>query len=117
MNSRNRIVRGDVWLVDLDPIVGREQAKCRPCLVVSSELFNQGPAELIVIVPITSTFRQISWFIQIEPPEGGLIKRSYVMCNQIRTVSIDRFQGNRLGSLYAKTMHQIENRLRILLEL
>ena len=117
MNNKHYIVRGDVWLVNLDPTVGREQAKCRPCLVMSPELFNQGPAELVVIVPITSTFRQISWFIQIDPPEGGLIKRSYIMCNQIRTVSIDRFQGNRLGSLYSKTMHHIENRLRILLNL
>ena len=117
MNDSRSIMRGDVWLVNLDPTIGREQAKCRPCLVISPELFNQGPAELVVIVPITSVFRPLSWFVPIEPPDGGLVNRSYVLCNQIRTVSRERFQGTKLGSLRATTMHLIENRLRILLEL
>lgn len=115
--KNSRISRGDVWLVDLNPTVGHEQAKCRPYLVVSPEIFNQGPADLIVVVPITSQFRQLSWFVHIEPPEGGLTKHSYVICNQVRTVSKKRFVGSRLGSLQQKTIHQINQRLRILLEL
>jgi mRNA interferase MazF len=109
--------RGDVWLVNLDPTRGREQAKCRPCVVISPELFNQGPSELVVILPITSTFRQLSWFVQLDPPEGGLVQRSYIMCNQLRTVSINRFQGSRLGVISSITMKHVENRLRILLVL
>jgi mRNA interferase MazF len=109
--------RGDVWLVNLDPTVGREQAKCRPCVIISPDLFNQGPAELAVILPITSVFRQLSWFVHIEPPEGGLIKHSYVICNQIRTVSKARIVGDKLGTLQQKTISNIEQRLRILLVL
>ena len=117
MKNNLIINRNDVWLVDLNPAIGHEQAKCRPCIIISPEIFNLGPANLVVVVPITSTYRQLSWFVQIDPPEGGLTKTSYAICNQIRTVSKKRLVGKKLGSLQQKTMNQIEMRLRILLEL
>jgi len=40
--------RGEIWLVDLNPTRGHEQAGKRPALVVSVDLFNFGPAELVV---------------------------------------------------------------------
>jgi len=40
MNNNDRIGRGEIWLVDLNPTVGHEQAKCRPCVVISPEIFN-----------------------------------------------------------------------------
>jgi mRNA-degrading endonuclease toxin of MazEF toxin-antitoxin module len=45
-------LRGEVWDLDLDPITGSEQAGFRPALVMSVDLFNVGPAELVVAVPI-----------------------------------------------------------------
>ena len=48
--------RGEVWLADLNPVRGHEQAGRRPVLVVSEDLFNQGPAGLAVVLPLTSTF-------------------------------------------------------------
>jgi len=47
--------RGEVWDLNLDPIVGREQAGSRPALILSVDLFNQGPAELVVVIPVTRT--------------------------------------------------------------
>src|SRR5580700_10753385 len=46
--------RGDVWSINLDPTLGREQAGTRPALVVSVDKFNHGPADLILVLPITS---------------------------------------------------------------
>ena len=46
--------RGEIWLVDLNPTRGRELLGRRPALIVSVDLFNQGPAELIVVIPVTS---------------------------------------------------------------
>ena len=46
--------RGDVWIVDLDPTKGHEQAGKRPCLVISVDIFNQGPADLVMVLPITT---------------------------------------------------------------
>ena len=45
--------RGEVWLADLDPTRDREQAGRRPVLIVSEDLFNHGPADLVIICPLT----------------------------------------------------------------
>ena len=46
-----KVLRGEIWFVDLNPVVEHEQAKKRPCLIVSSDKFNQSAADLVVIVP------------------------------------------------------------------
>ncbi len=111
------IVRGDVWLVDLDPTVGHEQAKKRPCIVISADLFNKGKHGLAAIMPLTSKYKPLSWLVKIEPPEGGLKVVSYAIGYQIRVVSIDRFLGKSLGRLQPRTIQEIEQKLRILLAL
>lgn len=113
--SKSTIMRGSIWVVDLDPTRGHEQAKKRPCLVLSVQQFNMGPAELAVIVPLTSQYRPLSWLVPLEPPEGGIIKRSYIICNQLRTVSLERFSDSSLGTIKNETMEQVELRVRMLL--
>lgn len=63
--------RGDVWLADLDPIRGHEQAGRRPCLIISTDLFNNGPAGLVMIVPLTTRARNIPTHVAVTPPEAG----------------------------------------------
>ena len=70
--------RGDIWLADLNPIKGREQAGMRPCLVVSVDLFNQSPAELVIVVPLTTRARDIRTHVPLEPPEGGVREKSFI---------------------------------------
>ncbi|MGQ0750599.1 MAG: type II toxin-antitoxin system PemK/MazF family toxin [Betaproteobacteria bacterium] len=48
--------RGEVWWVNLDPVIGREIAKRRPALVVSPDEMNRALGTVIV-APITSTIR------------------------------------------------------------
>jgi len=108
------ISRGDVWLVYLDPVIGHEQASRRPCLVIS---FYQKNSKLSTIIPITTRYRKLSWLVKIEPPEGGLIQTSYIMCNQIRTVASERFGRCRLGEVKSSILHEVEERLRFLLGL
>lgn len=109
-------LRGEIWLVALDPTVGREQAGTRPALVVSDDLFNQSHAELIVILPITSKNKGIRSHVAVSPPEGGLTVASYIKCEDVRSISIQRL-GRRLGKVTAKTMDEVENRLRFILVL
>lgn len=115
--SKIKIGQGSVWLVDLDPTVGREQAKKRPCLVISDAIFNNGPSELVVILPLTSKFRAVNWHLQIDPPEGGLKVRSYIMTDQMRTVSLNRLHGECLGYVSQKTLKTVEQRIKFLLHL
>jgi len=108
--------RGDVWMVDLGQNPGLEQGKRRPALVVSVDRYNHTAAELIVIVPITTTVRKIPMHIEVYPPEGGLEYHSCIQCDQPRCVSRVRF-ARRLGAIAAETMERVEDRLRILLDL
>lgn len=88
--STSAPARGDVWLVDLNPTRGHEQAGIRPAAVVSVDLFNHGPAGLIVVLPMTSTDRRIPMHVPIDPPEGGVRHRSFVKCEDVRAVSTAR---------------------------
>ncbi|HUG53221.1 MAG TPA: type II toxin-antitoxin system PemK/MazF family toxin [Vicinamibacteria bacterium] len=108
--------RGEVWLADLSPTRGHEQAGRRPVLVVSEDLFNRGPAGLVIVLPMTSTVRPIPSHVAVSPPEGGLEVRSAVLCEAIRSVSTDRLI-QRWGVVAPPTMTRIEDRLRILLRL
>lgn len=55
--------RGEVWLVDLNPVRGHEQTGRRPSLVISVDGFNYGPAGLVVIIPITTKAKGIPFHV------------------------------------------------------
>lgn len=95
-SSGGRDVRlGEVWQANFDPIIGHEQGGARPALIVSGEQFNNLPHGLCVVAPITSSVRDIPTHVPITPPEGGLKHPSVVMCDQLRTISLDRLEFRR----------------------
>ena len=108
--------RGEVWLAELNPTRGREQAARRPVLVVSEDLFNRGPAGLVIVLPMTSTIRGVPSHVAVSPPEGGLKNASAILCEAVRSISRDRLV-ERWGGVGVRTMAQVEDRLRILLRL
>jgi len=109
-------LRGEIWAVSLNPTRGREQQGTRPALVLSTDQFNQGPAGLVVVLPITGTARGIPLHVRIDPPEGGVKKASYVKCEDVRSISKERL-GRRWGRVSPNTLAEIEDRVRILLDL
>ena len=109
-------MRGEVWLIDFDPTKGREQAGKRPGLVISTDSFNKSPADLVVVLPITSKHKEIPWHVEVSPPDGGLTMTSFIKCEDVRSVSLERLL-KRLGSLRTTTVDAVEDRLRILLDL
>ena len=108
--------RGEVWLANLSPTKGHETRGTRPCLIVSVDPFNRGPAGLVVVLPITTREKGIPLHVAVNPPEGGLEKRSFVKCEEPRSISKDRLT-RRLGELDAPTMEEVDDRLRIVLGL
>ncbi len=108
--------RGEIWLSDLNPVRAHEQAGTRPVLVVSADAFNHGPAQLVVVVPLTTRDREIPLRVRIEPPDGGVGEPSFAMCEAVRSISTDRLV-RRWGAVESTTIVAIEDRLRILLEL
>lgn len=105
--------RGEIWLVGFDPTQGHEQAGRRPALVVSTDAHNLGPARMVVVLPLTSTARQIPTRIHVEPPEAR--RPSDILCDQIRAVSYERLV-HRAGQVTPATLARVETALRVLLE-
>src|SRR4051794_27480008 len=66
--------RGEVWLADLSPTRGHEQAGRRPVLVISEDVYNLGPADLVVL-PLTSTVRSIACTSACNPRKAGSVSR------------------------------------------
>ena len=108
--------RGEIWLADLRPTRGREQSGRRPVLVLSVDAFNSGPADLIIVLPLTSTIRDIPLHVTIKKGDGGVRNQSAILCEAIRSVSKERLL-SRWGTLSAATMSEVEDRLRIILDL
>lgn len=111
--------RGQVWWADLDPPTGHEQAGRRPVVIVSSDVSNRGPSGMVAVAPITSRDKRVPLHVRVDPPEGGLERPSFVMCDQVRTVSVDRLDRARgaAGVLSSGTMVEVDDRIRIFLDL
>ncbi|HVW90354.1 MAG TPA: type II toxin-antitoxin system PemK/MazF family toxin [Gaiellaceae bacterium] len=108
--------RGEIWFANLSPTRGREQRGARPVLVVSADPLNQGPAELTIVVPLTTTDRRVPLHVRIDPPNGGVREPSFAMCEAVRSISKERLE-RRWGTIDAGTMRVVDDRLRIALDL
>jgi mRNA interferase MazF len=109
--------RGEVWSVRFDPTVGHEQAGRRPALVLSVDAFNAGASDLVTVLPITKKARpDIPSRVEVRPPDGGLKVRSYVIGEQVRTVSASRLV-RRHGVVARVTMERVADVVRMLLGL
>ena len=110
--------RGEVWLVNLNPIAGHEQAGSRPALIVSVDGLNASAAGLVIVVPLTTTDRRLPTRVEIVPPEGGVRAPSFAMCEQVRAISVDRLRDGPWGApVSPSVMAEVELRLRLLLGL
>jgi mRNA interferase MazF len=92
-----RLLRGEIFWADLDPVRGREQAGRRPVLVLSQDVFNERSGTVIAVA-ITSQEPSAGYPLTLEIRSVPLVKRSWVKISQIRTLSAERL-GARLGRL------------------
>lgn len=106
--------RGEVYLVDLNPTQGREQRGRRPCLVVSTAALNASPADLVTVLPLTTRDRGIPSHVRVAQGEGGLRQETFVLVEQIRTISKSRLL-NALGQVTPQTMQEVERWMRFFL--
>jgi mRNA interferase MazF len=113
--------RGEVRLVDLDPVRGREAAKRRPAVIVSNDAANASAARLgrgvLTVVPVTSNVERIHPF-QVLLPEGagGLSRDSKAQAEQVRSLDAERI-GEQLGRLSERLMALLDDALRLHLAL
>jgi mRNA interferase MazF len=108
--------RSEVWLVDFGDPVGREQAGRRPAVVVSADSLNESRAGVVVVVPITTSYRGLPSHVEIDRGGSGLDELSYAKCEDVKSVSEQRLVG-RLGVVGDEVMFQAARALRFLLDL
>lgn len=108
--------RGEVWLVDFGDPIGREQAGRRPAVVVSADPLNLSRAGVVIVVPFTTAHRGLPSHIEIEPGSSGLDDVSYAKCEDVKSVSEQRFVA-RLGAATPESQFEIGRALRFLLDL
>ena len=112
----SRILKGEIYLADLNPTVGSEISKTRPVLIVSNDINNQYAAT-VTIVPITSTTGKIYPFEVFLPKgEGNLREDSKAKANQIRTIDKLRLK-RRFGKISEEKLKEIEQAILIHLEI
>lgn len=107
-----RVNRGEIWLIDLNPAIGHEQAGIRPALIISDDLFNHSLAEMVIIVPITSKNKGIPAHVEIN--YDFLKVTSYIKTEDIRSVSTKRLC-QKLGQVDKQIMDMVEERIKLLL--
>lgn len=114
----SRIKRSQVWLVTLDPTVGAEIQKLRPCVVVSHDLIGTLPVRVVVpIIGWQEWFAGKVWLVKLEPDRrNGLTKDCAADALQVRCVSEDRFV-KQLGVLSTDDMSDISAALAIVLDI
>jgi mRNA interferase MazF len=100
-----RILKGEIYWADLNPVRGREQAGLRPVLILSQELFNRR-SETVIAMAITSQAQKAGFPLTFAVSPQLLPKPSWVKISQIRTISVDRL-GKRIATLPVEDVQQI----------
>lgn len=71
----------------------------------------------MTILPLTRTKRPNPFHVPIAPPEGGVASPSFILCDQIRTISVDDRMVDKRGDVTPATMREVEDRVKVFLGL
>jgi mRNA interferase MazF len=119
------ISRGQVYLVNLDPVQGREQKGLRPVLVVSADAINCQPLVVTVVAGTDAARvpRDYPTNVRVTARESGLPKDAVFLCFQLRALDPARFRDPRtglvtsIGQLPPARMAEVDAALRAALSL
>ena len=108
------IQRGEICLVNLNPVQGREQAGRRPVLVLSTDAINRLPLVVTVVVGTKgeNVRRDYPTNVRVPPAESGLDTETVFLCFQFRSLDPSRFDGPPAGRLSGAALAKIENAVR-----
>jgi len=84
--------QGEIWQINLDPTIGSEMKKTRPCIILNNNLIGKLP--LKIVAPITDYkehYLHVPWMVEVEPNKtNGLSKKSAIDLFQVRSLSQKR---------------------------
>ena len=111
------IARGELYIADLNPVVGSEQGGLRPVLVIQNDMGNRYSPTIIVLA-VTSQLQKarLPTHVQVPAAGHGLEKDSVVLAEQIRTLDKRRLH-ERIGQLRPDYMEAVARALAVSLGL
>lgn len=100
--------RGEVWLADLDPVRGSEQAGIRPVILFQNDLISKY-SSTVISIPLTTNLNRLSLpsSVLIPSNESDLSKDSVVLCHQMRVLDRERLI-KKISNINRKTLKSIE---------
>jgi len=112
------IERGDIVIINLEPVKGSEQGKIRPCIVLQNNVGNKY-CPTTIVAPITSSISEKKYptEVRINSNESGLPKESTILLNQLRTISIKDRIIKKVGKLDSSKIQEVNEALKISLDL
>jgi mRNA interferase MazF len=110
-------LRGQIYHANLNPVMGHEQAGRRPVLIIQNDTGNRF-APTVIVAAISSSLPPKPYPTEVRGKAGvgGLSRDSAIRLDQIRIIDKRRLE-NCLGQLDARTMHQVDEALKISLGL
>ncbi|HEX5223382.1 MAG TPA: type II toxin-antitoxin system PemK/MazF family toxin [Verrucomicrobiae bacterium] len=113
------IQRGDIYLVNLNPVQGREQAGRRPVLVLSADPINRLPLVITVVIGTKgeNVARDYPTNVRIPSSESGLPMETVFLCFQLRSLDPTRFEGAPAGKISGASLSRVEGAVRYCLGL
>ncbi len=105
--------RGEIYMANLDPVIGSEQGGVRPVLIIQNDLGNQH-GTTVIVAALTAQYKKptMPTHVAIPAGEGGLWRDSMVLAEQVRTLEKTRLI-RLLGQLSTEVMAQVNRALRV----
>lgn len=101
--------RGEIYRVNLEPVVGSEQqGMVRPCVILSVSAFNH-KLRTLGVVPLSSSPRALAPLVVPVPSAGS--EKSMALCHQLRTIDKGRV-GKKVGNLALQDLQAVEKGVR-----
>lgn len=107
------IKRGDIVLVDLDPVIGSEQGETRPALVIQNDVGNKyGPTTIVAPITTKVFSKEYPTNVEISAEESKLGKDSTILLNQIRTIDKKRMI-KKYSNLSENIMRRVDRAIKV----
>ena len=107
------IRRGDIYYADLSPVIGSEQGGLRPVLIVQNDVGNKhSPTVIAAAITSKMSKAKLPTHIDIPSVEGGLVKDSVILLEQVRTLDKRRLK-EKMGHLDDGTMLSVNNAIQV----
>ena len=106
--------QGEIWMAELNPVRGSEQAGYRPVVIISGDLLNTF-APVLICCPLTTSIKSYKGNVILEPTaENGLKHVSEIMVYHVRSLAENR-RVERVGHVPETVVKQLHQTMQILL--